>query len=33
MADALSAYEDSVLAWVGEHGGTVLLRWRWSVTE
>jgi uncharacterized protein (DUF1330 family) len=28
MDDALSAYEDSVLALVGEHGGTVLQRAR-----
>jgi len=28
MAEALIAYEDSVLAWVGEHGGTVLQRAR-----
>lgn len=28
MAEELIAYEDSVLAWVGEHGGTVLQRAR-----
>jgi hypothetical protein len=28
MDDALIAYEDSVLAWVSEHGGTVLQRAR-----
>lgn len=33
MADALIAYEDSVLALVGEHGGTVLQRARGHGTE
>lgn len=28
MEEALIAYEDSVLAWVSEHGGTVLQRAR-----